>query len=121
MIAGILLSSPGDEEWKELSWLNSDYFVSNHGRVLSLTRNQAIILKPFVCNGYLYVSISGKDWKIHRLVAKAFVPNPEGKPIVHHKDGNKKNNAVSNLEWTTQQENLSAYWTQQHNPGDNNP
>ena len=52
----------------------------------------------------------GKDYKIHRLVATAFCPNPENKPIVHHKDHDKWNNKASNLVWATQQENVIAYF-----------
>lgn len=111
LIQFILSNSPPDEEWKEIHWINSNYFVSNKGRVLSLNRIKPIILKPFDCCGYLYVSINRKDWRVHRLVAKAFLSNPDGKEYVHHKDGNKQNNDVSNLAWATPTENAQAYWT----------
>ena len=54
---------------------------------------------------YLYKNGKRKHHKIHRLVAKAFIPNPEDKPQVNHKDGNKKNNSITNLEWVTDEEN----------------
>ena len=52
-----------------------------------------------------------KSIKVHTLVAKAFIPNPENKPVVHHKDSNRSNNRVENLEWVTYQEN-TAYASQ---------
>ena len=109
-----LIDLQEDEVWKEIDFIenvDSSYFVSNYGYVISLYRNKPILLQPFSCgNGYLCVSICGKDYKIHRLVATAFCPNPENKPIVHHKDHDKWNNKSSNLVWATQQENVIAYF-----------
>ena len=118
VIASYLLEMGADEVWKEIDYLpreetESRYFVSNYGSVISLCRNKPIILQPFLCGGcgsqYYYVSIGGNDYRINRLVAQAFIPNPENKPIVHHKDHNKLNNHYSKLEWATQQENAIAY------------
>lgn len=118
VIASYLLEIGADEVWKEIDYLpreetESRYFVSNYGSVISLCRNKPIILQPFLCGGsgsqYYYVSIGGNDYRINRLVAQAFIPNPENKPIVHHKDHNKLNNHYSNLEWATPQENALAY------------
>lgn len=66
------------------------------------------------CRGYLAVPLrteSGKvqQKKIHRLIAEAFIPNENCAPIVNHKDGNKKNNAVKNLEWVSHRENSQHY------------
>ena len=58
------------------------------------------------CEGYLTVGINRKQYKIHRLVATIFIPNPENKEQVNHIDGNKANNSVSNLEWSTRNENI---------------
>ena len=54
---------------------------------------------------YLYKNGKRKHHKIHRLVAKAFIPNPNNKPQVNHIDGNKQNNSITNLEWVTDEEN----------------
>lgn len=71
------------------------------------------ILKPTLApNGYLRVcltkGINGnrKYVRVHRLLAEAFIPNPEHKPFINHKDGNRLNNSVDNLEWVTQKENI---------------
>lgn len=55
--------------------------------------------------GYLRVTIKRKKYLVHRLVAELYIPNPEDKPQVNHKDGNKLNNSVDNLEWVTNREN----------------
>lgn len=96
------------EIWKDIKNYENKYQVSNSGRIKSLKKD--IILKPSVhYKGYLEVKLyknnSSKVFKIHRLVASAFIPNPENKPQVNHIDGNKQNNCVDNLEWNTQSEN----------------
>lgn len=110
------------EVWKDVFGYEGLYQVSNFGRVKSLDRLETIkcrwggealrpvkgkILIPRVhSNGYLRVGFGRKkDVYIHRLVAQAFIPNPDNKPQVNHKDMNKKNNSVENLEWCTQKEN----------------
>lgn len=87
-----------------------DYEVSNLGRVCSFKGKYPKILKPRKNScGYLYVILytGGKGVRktIHRLVAEAFVPNPENKPEVNHIDEDKKNNVAENLEWVTRREN----------------
>lgn len=106
------------EVWKDIPGYEGRYQVSNIGRVKSLPRNEQfckraeeLILKTFVCgSGYQEVILKKKQQRkpklIHRMVAEAFVPNPEGKEEVNHKDGNKNNNAYTNLEWVTPRENI---------------
>lgn len=81
-----------------------DYDITNDGEVINKHNNKR--LKPQLNGkGYLRVIIGGKKYFIHRLVAQKYIPNPEGKLQVNHKDGNKKNNNINNLEWVSNQEN----------------
>lgn len=90
------------EEWKTIS-VNSNYFISNYGRVKNA---KGQIIKPFINHkGYLKISLYNKQlhksekFRINRLVAIAFIPNPENLPVVNHIDEDKQNNFVNNLEW----------------------
>lgn len=93
------------EVLKEIPSTNSQYFITNYGRVISLAYNKARVLKPYICgDGYYYVDIFGKNKRVHILVAKAFISNPYNKPYVHHLDYNKLNNMSNNLIWLTSTE-----------------
>lgn len=90
------------ERGKKIS--KGQYFISENGELYGTFMKK--IQKPQICHkGYAYIEIGKKKFKIHRLVAKYFIQNPEDKPQVNHKDGNKLNNNVSNLEWVTNKEN----------------
>ena len=99
------------EIWKDVIGYEKYFMISNEGRLLSKRTNK--ILKQHINkNGYCGVTtkIGGRNgidkyFRIHRLVAEAFIPNHLNKPVVNHKDGNKTNNHLYNLEWTTNSEN----------------
>ena len=110
LISFILSNSEPGEDWKEIEWADSNYFVSSKGKVLSLCNRIPRVLKAFMCNGYLCVSICGHDRRINRLVAKAFIDNPDNKPIPHHKNHKKTENTRENLSWATHSENTIAYY-----------
>ena len=114
----------GMEEWKDIEGYEGLYQVSNLGRVKSLvretpftnrwgqrvtrTRKEMIMRPKEQTNGYLTICLRncGTKWiSVHRLVAQAFVENPDNKPQIDHIDGNKHNNCVENLHWVTAAEN----------------
>lgn len=77
--------------------------IHTDGTVISEYR---VKLKPQDARGYDRVRVQGRLQYVHRLVAQAFIPNPENKPEVNHKNGNKRDNRASNLEWCTRAENI---------------
>ena len=86
-----------------------NYAVSNKGNVMNISNKKIINNWSDFSQGYVSTSLSKdgkkKTFKTHRLVALAFIDNPEKKPYVNHIDGNKSNNEITNLEWVTAQEN----------------
>ena len=89
------------EDKKDIKDYEGLYAITRDGNVWSYKSNK--FLKHKLVRGYYYVSLykegKGKNFRIHRLVAEAFIPNPLGLPQVNHKDECKINNCVSNLEW----------------------
>lgn len=104
-----------EEVWKPVKGYEGLYEVSSLGRVRSVKRN--LVMHPHPRrHGYLAVMLYGKgghktrnfkQFSVHRLVAEAFIPNPDNLPEVNHKDECKTNNCAENLEWVTRLENVN--------------
>lgn len=96
-----------EEIWKDIEGYEGLYQISSNGKVFSL-RNKSILKERFN-KGYVFYILSNsgvkKNMAAHRLVAQAFIPNPENKPQVNHLDENPGNNRVNNLDWVTAKEN----------------
>ena len=101
----LIINSIKEEKWNDISGYTGVYQASTFGNIRSFYRSQRI-LKPFFSKGgYKLVKLcrdrKEKTLSIHRLVAITFIPNPNNLPQVNHLDGNKRNNNILNLEWTT--------------------
>ena len=117
-----------NEEWKQIEGFESLYKVSNTGKVYSFIserqlkgeihwkgHHKVVLYRPG--NG-----LRGKKYFVHRLVAIAFIPQlDKSRDVVNHKDGNKLNNCVENLEWVTMTENTQHYFRELRNPVEDFP
>lgn len=112
------MSSPAapKEYWEHMEGYPLGFEVSSKGRVrINYGDRVSYVKLQQTSDGYQTVSILGKQPRVHTLVATAFIPNPENKKVVNHIDGNKSNNCVANLEWSTYAENtLHGYRTGQY-------
>jgi hypothetical protein len=95
------------EKWKDIDGYEGKYQISNYARARNIQTGN--ILKTVKGKtGYKVLSVYNgkhKTFKLHRLIALAFIPNPDNKPCINHKDGDKLNNSIENLEWVTHSEN----------------
>jgi hypothetical protein len=115
---------PG-EMWTGIPGYHSRYLAGEYGRVLSLVRrteggqvlyrDKAKFMAPILSGGYLNIMLSNEQgkriWRVNRLIATVFIPNPDNLPEVNHLDGNPFNNHVGNLEWCTRSQNMKHLYS----------
>lgn len=100
-----------EEEWRDVLGFEELYQVSNLGKVRTIKKGEAEMAQQENRNGYMTVHLRNKGVErramVHRLVAEAFIPNPNELRDVNHKNGNKADNRIENLEWTTHSDNMT--------------
>lgn len=113
------------EIWKDIKGYEGFYKISSYGRIMNTgiyrdgrRYNPKVLIPNTDIHGYKYVSLykegKVKSVKVHRLVAEAFIPNPENKPCIDHIDTDRTNNRVNNLRWVTYKENANNPLTIKH-------
>lgn len=100
----------GDNPSEIVESVEKGYFASPSGNIYN--RHGDLMAGSVDHCGYRHIILNRKNHNVHRIIAKTFIPNPDNLPCVNHKDGNKLNNSVNNLEWCTHSENIiHAYQT----------
>lgn len=99
------------EEWRDIEQFKGEYQISNFGRIRNYRTKKVLknYISPegYVCNSLRHSKEERTHTvRVHRLIAEAFIPNPNNYPIINHIDGNKQNNNIENLEWCTAQHNI---------------
>ena len=125
------MNDVAEEIWKDIGGYEWYYQISNKGRVKSLSRQregngkkgllaERILKLTINSDGYynvkLYKNGKKKSFKVHRLLAIAFLENPKGEKYINHKDGNKTNNSLDNIEWCTSSHNVKHAYKMGLNP-----
>lgn len=107
-VGASLFNKTMEEMWKDIKGYEGLYQISNLSRVLSI--KSGIILRQTLDCGYCRVKLQHKritkTVRVHRILAEAFIPNPDNKPQINHKNGIKHDNLLSNIEWCTGKENV---------------